>query len=114
MTTPANYPLNLYRGDTFRTTFKLWKNKDKTDPVDLTGIAVAAQIRAKPDSATLQSLTCTVTLPNIIEVFLSPDESKTLPLTGVWDLQLTYANGDIQTILAGAVKVTADVTRPVT
>lgn len=113
MTTPANYPLNLYRGDTFRTTFKLWMDKNKTDPVNLAGVLVAAQIRAKPDSATLQALTCVVTLPNIIDVSLTSEASKTLPLVGVWDLQLTYSNGDIQTILAGAVKVTADVTRPV-
>lgn len=112
MTTPALYPLDLYRGDTFRVKFKLWKNKEKTDPVDLTGVSVAAQIRASAtSSAILQELSCVVTDPNIIEVSMTPEESGRLPASGVWDLQLTYPDTDIQTILAGPVKVTADVTR---
>lgn len=115
MTTPASYPLDLYRGDTFRVKFKLWKDKAKTDPVDLAGVAVAAQIRSQPNSsAILQELLCTVTLPNIIEVSMTPDETAKLPSAGAWDLQLTYPNTDVQTILAGPVTVTVDVTRSAT
>lgn len=111
MTTPANYPLNLYRGDTFKVQFKLWKNKEKTDPVDLNGVQVAAQIRTKPDSTTLLSLHCVITYPNIIDVSLTAEESTKLPAAGYWDLQLTYTNQEVQTVLAGAVKTTLDVTR---
>lgn len=115
MTTPASYPLDLYRGDTFRVKFKLWKNKEKTDPVDLAGVLVKAQIRSQPTSSSvLQELTCAITAPNIIEVSMTPEETAKLPSAGVWDLQLTYPDADVQTVLAGTVTVTLDVTRSAT
>jgi hypothetical protein len=53
---------------------------------------------------------CTITLPNIIDLFLPSTSSQQLPLSAVWDLQLSYASGDVNTPLAGQVTVTADVT----
>jgi hypothetical protein len=55
-------------------------------------------------------LVCAVEMPNAILVSLDAAASATLPLTGAWDLQLTYPEGEVATILAGAVSVKADVT----
>ena len=107
---PAKYPLTLYRGDTFRTAFKLWKDTDKTDPVDLTDIDVKAEIRDKPGGSKITPMTITIELPNTITVEVSSVITGTLPASGSWDLQLTYPSGDVLTILAGPVTVTADVT----
>lgn len=110
---PAHYDLNLYRGDTSRTSFVLWLDAAKTLPFDLTGVGVKAQIREKPDSpAIIAELTCAVTLPNTIVVSVPTDVAATLKSRGAWDLQLTLVNGDIQTVLAGAANATPDVTRP--
>jgi hypothetical protein len=108
--TPGKFPLTLYRGDTYRWSFLLWTDTDKTSPADLTGVVAKAEIRDKPAGSTVVPVICHVTLPNIIEMTLSAAACATLPSTGVWDLQLTYDNGDVATVLAGAVTVTPDVT----
>jgi len=55
-------------------------------------------------------MTCTITLPNIINIFLAAADSHKLPAKGVWDLQLTFLDGEVQTPIAGPVTVTPDVT----
>jgi len=110
MASPAKYPLAIYRGDTFRIAFRLWKDKAKTDPVDLTDIDVKAEIRDKPGGLSITLMTTTVELPNLIEMEMSAVTTGALPALGAWDLQLTYASGDVTTILAGGVTVTPDVT----
>ena len=107
---PAKYSLTLYRGDTFRLAFRLWKDTDKTDPVDLTDIDVKAEIRDKPGGSKITPIAITIELPNLIEMELTSIVTGTLPSSGTWDLQLTYASGDVLTILAGSVGVAADVT----
>jgi hypothetical protein len=108
--TPGQYPLSLYRGDTYRWQFKLWADADRTQPADLTGVEAKAQIRDRPGGAIIVGLICTISLPNIIDVVLNAGLSVTLPQVCVWDLQLTYASGDVNTVLAGPVAVTPDVT----
>ena len=108
---PAVYNLTLYRGDTGRWQFKLWSDAGKTQPVDLTGVAVDAMIRDKAlASAFSMHLDCTITTPNIIDMVLTSIASSDLPAKGVWDMQLTYSNGDVVTPLNGIVTVTQDVT----
>lgn len=108
---PGDHNLDLYRGDTGRWQFKLWSDTAKTDPVDLTGCTVTAMIRDKIPSSTFQmEMDCVLTTPNIIDMELTALASRDLPATGVWDIQITWANGDISTILKGTVKVTNDVT----
>jgi len=108
--TPGNYPLALYRGDSYRWQFKLWLDAAKTQPADLADVTPKAQIRSKPAGTLLADLDCVVTLPNIIDASLDHTESQELPSKGSWDLQLTYTGGDVRTILAGPVTVTPDVT----
>ncbi len=106
---PGECPLDLYRGDTRRYQFKLWADAAKTVPADLTGVTAAAMIRDKATGGTFAvELACTITQPNIIDIPITTD--ATFPAKGVWDLQLTYPNSDIVTVLKGPVTVTADVT----
>jgi hypothetical protein len=108
--TPGIFNLNLYRGDTYRWQFKLWTDAEKTDPADLADVTVEAEIRDKPGGSKITPLACTVTEPNIIDAVLSSSACQGLDPKGSWDLQLTYASGDVATVLAGTVIVTADVT----
>jgi hypothetical protein len=108
---PGNYPLDIYRGDTYRWQFTLWADADKTQPVDLTGVTARSQIRDKPAGKLLSTIDCTITQPNIILGTLTADEcAKITGTTCAWDLQLTWPNEDITTLLAGAVALTIDVT----
>jgi hypothetical protein len=107
--TPGQYALSIYRGDTCRWQFRLWSDTAKTVPVDLTGVIAKAEIRDKPAGTVKGQLVCVVTTPNIIDASLDSEASQALT-NGVWDLQLTYASGDVSTVLAGAVKCTSDVT----
>jgi hypothetical protein len=109
--TPGVYPLALYRGDSYHWQFTLWQDTARTQPVDLTGVTVKSQIRDKPAGSLLLTMTLTVTLPNIIAMDLLASDCASLPPSGGnWDLQLTYPNGDVGTILMGPVRITVDVT----
>jgi hypothetical protein len=109
---PAPYDLALYRGDTLRLQFALWSDAGRTQPTDLTGVTALSQIRDKPDGKTVVELTCTITAPNIIDLYLDADDAEALPKKGAWDLQLTWPSGDVLSPVAGKVTVTADVTIP--
>jgi len=107
MTTPADFPLDLYRGDSGRWRFKFWSG---SGPYDLTGVVAKSQIRDRPGGTRIIDMLCEVTPPNIVDVaLLAVDSMKLLP-KGAWDLQFTYSSGDVMTLVAGAVTVTADVT----
>jgi hypothetical protein len=110
MTTPGNYSLNIYRGDTYHWLFTLYADEDKLVPFDLTGITPKAEIRDKPSGRVIAAIDCPVELPNIIKATLPAAASATIPQGSAWDLQLTYANGDVSTILAGRVMLTPDIT----
>jgi hypothetical protein len=105
---PANLPLEIYRGDTMRLRVKLLDQAQQ--PIDLTGVVAKAEIRDRPAGTQITPLTCEVVLPNIINLLLTAVASQQLPSKGVWDLQLTYASGDVATPLAGPVSITPDVT----
>jgi hypothetical protein len=109
---PGIVDLNLYRGDTARYSFVLWQDAGKTLAVDLTGAIGAAQIRDRPDSGrVLAELACEISLPNTVLVVVRGQLA--LPALCAWDLQLTWGDGDVQTVVAGRVYVVADVTRAV-
>lgn len=114
MTMPTSYALELYRGDTARRTFVLWADDEKTQPFDLAGATARAQIRrSQLAPELLVELACTITLPQTVDVVL---EASSWPAdecfeTGAWDLELSYDEGTVQTIVAGPVRVVGDVTR---
>ena len=105
---PADYPLELYRGDSYRWQFKL--STSSGQPLDLTNVLAKAEIRDRPGGTQISPLDCNITLPNIVDVFLDSAVSHALPAKGAWDLQLNFGNGDIRTPVAGSVVVTMDVT----
>jgi hypothetical protein len=108
---PADFPLEIYRGDSGHWQFKLWADTARTTPVDLTGVVAKSEIRDKPMGGLITPLDCAITLPNIIDVRLTSQESYKLTAKGgSWDLQLTYPSNEVVTPLAGAVAVTPDVT----
>jgi hypothetical protein len=108
--TPSTYALDLYRGDTYHWSFVLWDDTDKTVPHDLTGVVVKAEIRDRPGGSVVSPLALTVILPNTIDAAMDAAQSAQLPDAGVWDLQLTYPDNFVATVLAGDVTVTPDVT----
>ena len=109
--TPGKYSLALYRGDSYKWQFILWTDTDKTVPADLTGVVPKAEIRNAPAGTVILVMTTSVTMPNKINMSITAVQCAALTTAGgVWDLQLTYAAGDVATVLAGAVTVTADIT----
>jgi hypothetical protein len=107
---PGKYDLTLYRGDSGAWRFVLWDDAAHTDPFDLTGATVKSEIRDKPGGVVIADLDCAVTLPNIVAVTLPAADSASIPVRGVWDLQVTFADATVRTMVAGAVTSTADVT----
>jgi len=114
---PGKYSLSVYRGDTSRWTFTLWADASKTEPVDLAGARVAAEIRAigaaNNWSMPSGSLACTIETPNIIHAELQSGAALPQGASAKWDLQITWPSGDVQTVLAGGVEILGDVTRAV-
>ena len=108
---PGVYPLQVYRGDTQTWQFVLWQDPAKTVPVDLSGAVAKSQIRNRPGGLLRVDLGTAIELPNKVDMSLASAASLTLE-AGIWawDLQLTYAGGNVQTVLAGPVPVTPDVT----
>jgi len=79
--------------------------------LDLTGVVPKAEIRFEPGGAVIVTFVTEVVLPNIIAMSLSSTQCQALEIAPhIWDLQLTYPSGSVNTILMGTVEVTADVT----
>jgi hypothetical protein len=109
--TPGTYDLALYRGDTYSWRFVLWQDDQRSDPVDLTGAQAAAEIRDKPSGAKIVPLDVAITAPNLIDVSLPASRwAGTFPLAGQWDLEVTFADTSVSTVVRGTVAVTADIT----
>jgi hypothetical protein len=105
---PVSYPLVLYRGDSYDWQFRFWQDAGKTQPADLTGYTVRATMRGTVGSV---PLACVIALPNVVTMTLAATTWPAMPAAqGQWDLQLTAADGRVQTAVAGPVLVTEDVT----
>jgi hypothetical protein len=107
---PAVYDLELYRGDTVRMQLELWHDAERTQPLDLDGAVVASQIRLRPDAEPILNFIVTISLPNAIDLLLVTTEARELPKKGVWDMQITFVDGDVLSPIAGAVRMKPDVT----
>lgn len=106
---PTNLALSMYKGDTYQWSFVLWSDADKTQAIDLTGVTAKAEIRDKPGGNLITAMDCEIQVPNVITMTLAAAASNLLK-SGSWDLQLTFSNGVVATVLAGKVSVTVDVT----
>lgn len=118
-TLPA--PLPIYQGDVRRWSFRVReRNTDGTagNPRDLTGVTVRAQIRATAAnqqilvSWTAAAAADQVASPGVVLLSLTPAQTAALPAgKAVFDVELTFPNGDVQTYLTGEINVIAEVTR---
>jgi hypothetical protein len=115
MPVPQRIPLSLYRGDTCSVALRLWADTAGTEPVDLAGTLITAQVRLTPDASTVVATFEVTVSGNSVLLLLPPAVTAALPPKGVYDVQLDWnSDGElIQTVLAGDVSVTADVTRVV-
>ena len=111
--------LNIRQGACFAFTVEV-ANPDLT-PVDLTGASAAAKIRkAVADVAATVDFSVAITLPNIINLSLTAAQTAAIPAGAaptdaasqyVWDMEITWPDGCIDSPLYGAVKVKSEVTR---
>ena len=108
---PAPVDLVLYRGDDGA--LRVTVTEPDGSPSDLTGATWLCQVRANADSAPVLA-TFTVSPvagdPSSVDVVVPDAVSQNLPGSAVWDLQMTLGT-TTQTLLAGAVKTTRDVSR---
>ena len=104
---PGSYSLAIYRGDSYTWPFRAWSDAAHTVPIDLAGVTVAAEVCV---GSSRHPLGVVVTLPNVITVTLDAGTSRQLYGSGRWDLQLTYSEDVVYTLVAGGVSVSPDVT----
>jgi hypothetical protein len=100
-------PLRLYRGDSYSWLVRVWGDEAHTSPLDLTGATAAAAIGGPGG---VIGLDCTVTLPNLIDVNLPAESWAGSNGLNRWDLQLSWEDGRVFTLLAGPGAVQDDVT----
>jgi len=110
MPLPATYDLELYRGDSYHGQLRLWEDEARTMPVDLTGAIGHAEIREKTAGDFVVILGCEVIEPNIIDLQMTPEMYEGCPSKGRWDVQITYPDGNIRTMVRGAVIIEGDIT----
>lgn len=113
MSYPAKHSLKLRQGDTYKRTLTWIVNKT---PVNLTGYDARLQIREDPDDATpALDASDYLTLggaAGTIEVEIPASETADLePGRYVYDLEVESGGGEVTTLIAGSVTVTAEVTR---
>lgn len=119
--TPGRYTLEFVRGDTVLRRFRVRQPDDTY--WDLTGATVLAQIR-DADGTLLADLGTTpgtgITISGDdnewINLEITKEISETIPATTgetehYWDLEITDSLGSRQTVLAGPVRVLAEVTQ---
>jgi len=114
---PASKDLTVYAGDTltFSVTYKEGLSGSEVG-VDLTGATLTGSIAPSAGEAAAATFTVTADAdqganPGLMSVVLSAADSGSLTGTSyVWDLQITWVDTTVQTILRGAVSVTQDVT----
>lgn len=119
---PGNYDLTIYRGDTFDQDF-IYATVTATDingnptawtAIDMTGGTLLAQIR---QSTTYESeLLVAFTIGNFVpasgsfSLQLAPSDTSGVSWTsGVYDVQFTDSNGNVDTLYYGTVTVIDDV-----
>lgn len=115
--TPLPWDLMIYQGDTFTESMRL-RDEDPDVVFTLTGLTGKAQIRTSASSSSaLAEFTVTNMdqneVPGGFVLSLTPAQTAALvPGSAVWDIQ--FSNGDntqVDTYIAGAVTVVAEVTR---
>lgn len=110
---PENMDLAIWQGDA-QEYFIVFSGSDGT-PLDLTGCSAQATIRSSFTDPSEFNFTCTITEPlaGKITVYMDSQTSATIPAGDyLWNFQVTMANNDVRTYLAGDCTVYAEVDIP--
>ena len=135
--TPGVAQLNLYEGSTYDSTLTIYTDRARTILKDLTGFSAALQVKKDYDSAALLTVTSGSLTPgptakalvlggaagtirryigsthmaalNAGDFEEEDDEGETI-YTGVWDLELTNADGEVFRYVMGDVRFSREVT----
>lgn len=115
MPVPTRTNIAHYRGDSLAIQVTLWTDQAHTIPADLAGATVRSQIREDRDDTALVAELATSVAGNVINAYLSPASSRTLPPLGFWDVEVDWFSDDVtvQTVAAGGISSEPDVTRAV-
>lgn len=112
MTAPTDHPLALYQGDDHTITLE-FQQEDETAE-DVSTYAYRAQIRrtaTHPEALAEADIDMSSAADGLVVVKFLAADTGGLPTAGVWDLEETNPDGDVATILRGAVTVEREVTR---
>lgn len=98
--------ITITQGDSGDFTVKLWDDKDKTQPFDLTGLNVlfgAARSQNGKVSPAIITLSTgqgiEVTLPNIINISFLPEHTRNMqPGEYVYDIEINDGNDFVKTL----------------
>lgn len=108
------YNVTIYKGETFTTVVEL-KDKDN-QAIDLTGATIVSSCRSKTSNDVVFSFVCTVNTPPTSGVFiLSLPSSSSTNLSPtknlVYDVKISWTNGETKFWLGGDVEVRDTVTQ---
>lgn len=101
--------------------FDVRLNNPDATPVDLAGAVASAKIRKlHADAAAVVAFTASIVLPNTIKFGLTAAETAAIPAGEkptapasqyVWDMEILFPDGCVQSYLYGDVKVKAEATK---
>lgn len=116
--TIGKYNLEIKRGDTFTRTLTCVSVDEGTgaeSPVDFSGCTFRAQIRLNSESATVLATLTVTESAGVISLGLAAATTAALPIPAVrravWDLEITFPGGIVQTWIEGDVVLSGDVSR---
>lgn len=105
---PSNYDLVIYKGD--YVSLKLTLENEDGSPMDLAGATPKAALKSDYSDHVERLFDCSLN-ENEIHIFLSSQVCSTLlPGSYIWDFQITFADNQTRTFLAGDVTVYDEVT----
>jgi hypothetical protein len=107
---PENVDFSMWQGD--KQDFLIVMTNEDDTPIDLTDFTAEAVIRASFTAVETYDFECTIqgVDNNEIYIYMGSDITDTIPAGDyVWNLQITDSNGDVRTLLAGDVRVLAQV-----
>lgn len=109
--------LSFVQGSTPRYTIVVKQNDANSTPVNLTGCTISGDIRLEYGAPVLTSWNVSPTnlAQGRFEIHLTKTQTAALPVSGfrtsfVFDIDVTFPNGDVKTYLYGYLKVTREVT----
>jgi len=116
---PGEHNLSIYQGDTVSLEIQYLEGPTGAEVgKSLDGSSTRCEVRTEPGSANVvASFTVTpdadqVTNPGLLVIELAPADSALLSLTSyAYDLEITWSDGVVQTLIYGSIAVRKDVSK---